>query len=325
MDQEKDLRIAMVKRSKLDLIDELTSQLRGLANKSVFIENIKRHKFNWDLTWAAVDMVEDTQLAINSFRAGGNGRSNQGEEYLKVYGLFQAIFMQQDAVKHIAEGLKLSEVSIWEDANASAVRVIRNKYFGHHKHKNQDKTVTYHGVARMSVGSGVISAWTYPNFSTEDINLQEAIKVNREYIAKVLVQLNKDLISKKEAYVSKFTEAMSEDLQIYAFEKLYSWVYGNTEDRSVMARASINIIEGRIDKFEMDVKARFENYSGFGDIERSVKKGRHALEKVKKLYEANPVGMNGDFDAEIYVDSLDKSFRSLIGVAKDINEEFKLK
>jgi hypothetical protein len=122
--------------------------------------------------------------------------------------------------------------------------------------------------------------------------------------------------------VSKFPNKMDEDRQSYAFSKIYGWVHGNSADKSLMAEASFKILSEAIDKFEMDTKSRYENYSGFGDIERTVNKAKHALAKVEELYANNSIGMKGDFDAEIYTDGLQSSFNSLIDVAKDINEEF---
>jgi hypothetical protein len=171
----------MAKGDKFEAIDDQIHQLRTLAAEPVFIENIKRHGLNWDLLWAAVDTIEDTQLAIDAYEVGTDEQLKQGEEYLKVYGLFQTMFVQQDAIKHIAEGLKLPKVSIWDDSEASAVRTIRNKYFGHHKHTNKDAPTTYHGISRMTVGTGTIKAWTYPNFSTEEINIKDAISANAKY------------------------------------------------------------------------------------------------------------------------------------------------
>ncbi|MGB4844144.1 MAG: hypothetical protein WBP16_06750, partial [Ferruginibacter sp.] len=87
-------------------VDALCHEIRELANQPIFIQNVNRHGFNWDLAWAAMDMIEDTELAISSF-LGNKAGENQGAEYLRVYGLFQAIFMQQDAVRNLAEAFSV--------------------------------------------------------------------------------------------------------------------------------------------------------------------------------------------------------------------------
>ena len=301
--------------------DSIINDVRTQATTSVFINNINRFDLNWDLMWAAMDTLEDTQYAITSY-SNDDHQSDQGREYLKIYGLFQAIFMQQDAVRNFAEGLRLPDINITTDADASKVREMRNKYFGHHKYKREGVT-TYHGISRMTVGSNHITAWTYPNFSTEDINLEEAIATNQEYVVDALKRIFSNMIKKKNEYIKSIEENLSEDRQGYAFEKLYSWVYGDTEDRAVMARFSLKTIRECIDKLEQGLRERFDDISGLGDAERTISKARYALNELDELYANNLDGMKGNFNAEIFADSLRVSFEELVDVSKQINTEFK--
>lgn len=310
----------MVKRMSERTVDDICRDIRDLANCPVFVQNIRRFDLNWDLVWAAMDMVEDTELAINSFEHNGVS-SNPGAEYLKVYGLFQAMFMQQDAVRNFAEGFRLPEVNIADDTDAAEVREVRNKYFGHHKYRRNGVT-TYHGIARMTVGSGSITAWTYPNFSTENIRLKDAIKVNQDYIEKALEEVLVNMKKKKSDFTKSITEKLSEDRQNYAFEKIYSWVYGNTADRAAMTGAGLSIVRESINKLEEGLRERYESLSGLGDVERTIKKARFALDNLDTLFADNPNGMDGDFNTEIYVDSLQSSFNELIDISKEINTEF---
>lgn len=301
-------------------VDDICREIRDLANTAVFIQNIKRHGFNWDLTWAAMDTIEDTQLAIGSFEIDSESKDT-GKEYLKVYGLFQAIFMQQDAVKNLAEGLNLAKVDIATDSKASAVRELRNKYFGHHKYQRNGAT-TYHGVARITVGNNSISAWTWPKFSTEEINIKESIESNTTYIVKTLEEVLSGMQKKKSDYTRKVTTKLSEDKQSYAFEKIYSWVYGNTSDRAAMTDFGLRTLADSLKKIEQGLKQRYEKLDGIGDVRRTLDKAYYALDVVEKLYKDKPDGANGDFNAEIHVDSLRDSHDEIIDICVEVNKEF---
>lgn len=303
------------------IVDEVCQEIRSIASRAIFIQNIKRHGFNWDLTWAAMDTIEDTELAINSFLSG-KSNNDQGSEYLRVYGLFQAIFMQQDAVRNLAEGLNSPKINISTDPAASEVREMRNKYFGHHKYKRNGIT-TYHGISRMTVGSSFITAWTYPNFSTEDINLKEAIEVNKKYVSKSLKDILENMKKKKIDYAAKIKDKLSEDRQTYAFEKIFSWVYGDTADRCVMTGAGLRIIRSSINEVEAGLKARYENLAGIGDLERTIEKSRYVLDTLDRLFKENPNGTKGDFHTEVYVEALDHAFSELIDICTEANSEFK--
>lgn len=224
----KDLKIVMEKIMVDRTVEHMSNKIRKLASTSIFVQNIGRFNINWGLVWAAMDTVEDTELATNSYRHDNSG-SDHGREYLKVYGPFQAMFMQQDAIRNFTDGFQLLEVSIAEYQNASGVRGMRNKYFGHHKYRRNGVT-TYHGVSRFTAGTEVITAWTHPHFSIEEINLEEAIRMNRDYITDVLERIFNSMKEKKTNYTQSFKGKLSEDRQPYAFEKLYSWVYDSTSD-----------------------------------------------------------------------------------------------
>jgi hypothetical protein len=316
----KDLRTVMVSEMPKTTIDDVSDKIRTLANTPLFIDNIKRHQFNWDLTWAAMDTIEDTELAITSFTKSKAG-NDQGAEYLRIYGLFQAIFMQQDAVRNLAEGLNLPEIDISAYAEASEVREMRNKYFGHHKYKRNGST-SYHGISRMTVGGDSVTAWTYPNFSTEEINLKNAITVNQKYILNSLKEVLTNMDKKKSEYANTIKDKLSIDKQSYAFEKIFSWVYGETADRCVMTGAGLRIIDASLTSLETGLNLRYENLSGLGDVERTIKKSKYLLTVINDLFANNPTGMGGDFDAEIYVESLQNCFDELIGISVEVNAEF---
>jgi len=66
--------------------------------------------------------------------------------------------------------------------------------------------------------------------------------------------------------------------------------------------------EAGIDELESGLNERFENLSGVGDAERTIQKSRYILDTVDVLFTDNPTGMNGDFNAEVHVESLQNSF-----------------
>ena len=301
-------------------IEDVCQEIRDLASSSIFIDNIKRFNLNWDLMWAAMDTIEDTSFAIQAYK-NGNSSSSQGLEYLKIYGLFQAIFMQQDAVRNFAESFKLNKIDISTDPDAHGIRELRNKYFGHHKYK-RDGTTTYHGIARLTVGEESIMAWTYPNFSTETINLNQAIAVNRKYIIDSLDRILKEMKLKRTDYVKQFTDQLSEDNQGYAFEKLYNWLYGDTSDRAAMADFSLRTIRQEVANIDKGLRERFDNIKDVGDAERTLEKARFALDYLDKSFTELPNGAEGNFDVEIYADSLNSSFRDLIQTCIDVNKSF---
>jgi hypothetical protein len=301
-------------------IDKLCGDIRRLVGSAFFLQNAKRHKFNLDLTWAAMDMIEDTELAIESFRNDESGK-DVGLEYLKVYGLFQAIFMQQDAARNLAVGLSLPELNITTDMEAAEVREIRNKYFGHHKYQRKGK-ITYHGISRMTVGEQSIKAWTYPDFSTQVVHLKDAIEANRKYIIKSLRIVLANLHKKKIEFIRQIKDKLSEDRRPYFFEKISSWVFGSSSTPYEMAGTGLKVIRSDIEGLKSGLRVRYESLANVGDVDRDVKKCKYFLDLLDKHFEINPYGLKGDFGAEGYVETLKKAFNEIIDIAIETNSDF---
>lgn len=321
MGQVKDSKNVMVKSIKS--IEELSRELRNIANKNIFLSNIKRHGLNWDLIWAAADTIEDSELAIQSYTST-KANSGVGSEYLKIYGLFQAMFMQQDAVMNLAEGLNIEKIDLNSDSRASGVREIRNKYFGH----PTDKTIkgtkgkTYHGISRMSVGDDVIDAWTYPNFSSETININESIETNRRFIEMAMKKINLNLIRKSDEFKHSIDSEIEINQQSYAFEKIWSWVYATDSQKANMAEFGIATIKSELTKIKEAIDLRYEDIAGIGDYKRLMEKSAFLIKSIEETIRSNPNGASGEFEAEIYVEALHKNYKELLDYCKEINNEF---
>lgn len=76
---------------------------------------------------SSLDVIEDTQMAIDSYFKR-NVLDGSGECYVKVYGILQVLFVQQDAVEHLFEALGQN----WPDIpELEKIRRIRNDAVGH--------------------------------------------------------------------------------------------------------------------------------------------------------------------------------------------------
>ena len=120
---------------------------------------------------------------------------------MEVYGLFQAIFLQQDAIVDLAAALDLSAIEPFDDPDFSGVRDLRNRFFGHPSEHKWKKTTTHHGLTRLTVTSDEITGWTRdPRFSTEAISMNAWIAKQADGATRVLGQLRHELEAKREDY-----------------------------------------------------------------------------------------------------------------------------
>lgn len=83
----------------MDNILDTIEKLR-VKTDTLFEKRFKNKLYNWNMVCVAFDCMEDTQEVINQY-LDSNFPSSYGGRYLYIYGLLQALFVQQNTLKVI--------------------------------------------------------------------------------------------------------------------------------------------------------------------------------------------------------------------------------
>jgi hypothetical protein len=78
----------------------------------------------WNMICAALDVLGDTEAALDAYLDAPAA----GHPYINAYGLLQALYLQQDAVRHIFEAV---DKAFTPSEALKEVRRIRNETIGH--------------------------------------------------------------------------------------------------------------------------------------------------------------------------------------------------
>jgi len=116
-------------------------EIREIINRNggeFYEKYFKNHLDDWNVLCASMDTIDDTALAIEYFKETGIGQDD-GERYLKLYGLLQAIYLQQDAIKFLFQVIKkcfdekneLRDWSVYQKESWNELRSYRNLSVGH--------------------------------------------------------------------------------------------------------------------------------------------------------------------------------------------------
>ena len=133
----------------MNQVSERAHKIREHVNHPWKRELIFTDRVKWDKICSCMDVLEDTQLAIDSFFnlpdfSGYNGG------YLYLYGLLQAFFLQQDSTNHLSQALFGKPIDWKGDyPDIFLVRDLRNDATGHPTSRNNDQS--FHYIARYSV------------------------------------------------------------------------------------------------------------------------------------------------------------------------------
>src|SRR5690606_41465676 len=88
----------------MDLVQQRGKRIRDLVNHPWKLQSLLDNKAKWNKLCASMDVIGDTQFAINSYFSLPSFKAENGG-YLFLYGLLQAFILQQDAINHLSEAL----------------------------------------------------------------------------------------------------------------------------------------------------------------------------------------------------------------------------
>ncbi len=143
-------------------------RIRDLLNNSWRKEVLFGDKIKWNKVWASLDTIEDTQVycSLNDFNAYNNG-------YLYIYGILQALFLQQDAINSFNHVIFDKEIN-WRKCYPDLYRIrdYRNDSIGHPTNRRNNKS--FHRILRYSIKKQVLN-WCH--ISQNRKKLQNLLKL----------------------------------------------------------------------------------------------------------------------------------------------------
>jgi hypothetical protein len=127
-------------------------------NKTFLTKTKELFKFENDNSWrfltSSLDVIGDSQFAINNFLATKyDNISDEGEAYLKIYGIFSAVYIQYKSIKTIARIVKVkNEKDIYRDFERLDMIFLRHVVSAHPvDYKNDDMKIESYKLDRRSI------------------------------------------------------------------------------------------------------------------------------------------------------------------------------
>lgn len=159
-------------------MERLASSIRNCVNNSNLYDKCYKDNLDkWTVLCVSMDTLEDTCTALLHFESEGIG-DDTGEKYLNLYGVLQAIFLQQYAIKYLYESLVQPFTELRTNlANWETLRELRNLSVGHPIEMKRQKIIKRCFISRVSISSHgfqlVIYNATENKHEFEDIDLQK--------------------------------------------------------------------------------------------------------------------------------------------------------
>lgn len=303
---------------------ELESKIRIEINNPRKQYLLLKDSKGWNQLCSALDIIGDTELALTSYRNMVRP-TDDGEKYLLVYGLLQTLFVQQNAVRHLAEVL---DISIGEDPNLNRVRDIRNDAIGHPTKRRSGKKQTSHFISRSSLSKwGFTLASSDPDIKRlafRDINLSELLKIQEQGISHqltaILEELGMEDHDHRKMFRDKSIAAIFPPTMGYYFEKVFESIH--SKQGWELGQVYLELIIDRYKEFRAELEKRGEipaNDFLMQDLDELL----YPFDRLRQFFREGPNDIFKAADASIFAFFLRERHRDFVKYAEEIDENYK--
>lgn len=305
------------------MIENIFKEIRKICNHPWKKELLFQDKIIWNRLWASLDVIEDSQIAIDDYSNLPEFSSNENG-YLYVYGILQALYLQQEALRDLNKALFGQDIDFKEKyPELHNIREIRNNSIGHPTGRGEGKS--FHGISRMTIRKkGFQMMSSFPKSGKkddfEDINILSCIATQNELLKEILNQTMKKLKSDFESHKGKFKNDKLIDLIHPTIDYHFSKLYENIHRDYELVQINFNLIFDVYNNIKQGIIERYSSLSALSGIELTTETLDYLFARLKRDLIENKI--EDKMELRIFIDALKSHFDELKSMIKEIDEEF---
>lgn len=307
-------------------IHSLILNVRDHVNLSWKHYQLCQDKASFSQLCSAMDILQDSADAIHAF-GSAELPDTKPVLYLTTYGVLQALFLQQDAVRHLAEALA-HPVDLKNWPVLQHVRDIRNFAVGHPTKKDRPKPASFHHITQMTLsreGFDLLSFYDNGESKHQRVDLPHLIAEQQKVVCAILLDLVKQLqldeIRHQESFrMEKLEELLPQTIHYWAIKVLEA-VDVHGEPR--LGLTGLEIVSSAAVEFRNAVERRDMSY--YESLEHQYLLIQHALSELRAFFEevANQQDPSlSRLTAEILAMFLHTQIEQLVECAWEIDDDY---
>jgi len=309
-------------------IESLISQIGGL--EEAVRKHINTHRYqvdllkdssNWNQICSSLDVIGDTIYAISSYEAA-EFPNDHGLQYIYTYGVLQALFLQQDAIRHLSEAF---DIKLNLSDELLEIRGIRNASIGHPTKQNQNGTRFYNHISRISMSKTGFDLLRFSEPRKHDMVNVDISSMIREQLSEVATgyrEIADKLAEADRMHKEKFKDSLLQDVfpsaMGYFFEKIGQGIWAHSVDDCNFGKSNLRMLKETYVKYQEALKERNElhEYTEF-DLNEYF----HGIKRLEE-YLSNQSSAMDELDARIYWSYLRTEHKGFVELAKEIDEKY---
>ena len=307
-----------------EMIENIFKEIRDLCNHPWKREVLFQDKVKWNKLWASMDVLEDSQIAIDDYSSLKEFDSNK-KGYLYVYGILQALNLQQDSLRNLNISLFGEDINFKEKhPELYRIRENRNNSIGHPTDRMNGKS--FHHISRHSIKKGGFTMLSYfpktgEESKFEDINILSCIETQEKLLIKILNKTMEELKSDFDEHKNKFKDNKLSDLIHPSIDYQFSKLYENIHRDNELVEINFKTIFNTYVKIKDGIIARYHNLSALSGVELTIEMLDYLFLRVKRDLIENKIV--DQLELRIFVNALEINFGELKSMIKEIDDKFK--
>lgn len=301
-------------------IPELESRIRDYINKARIQHSLMQDTKNWNQVCSSLDVIGDTYIAIRSFLSSEFPKDT-GLQYIFIYGLLQALFLQQDSIKHMSESLR---IDYSQNDELEKIRNIRNDSIGHPTNRRGGKS--HHFISRSSIhkrGFTLMSAYPYSGYQFVDINIlgiiENQLNVVESSLQSIVTLLEEKEMKHRESFSSEKLVNLFPQTVSYYFEKIFEGIH--TPSSREFGAMHLKLVHDLYKQLIERLKERGE-YPANDVLVYEIDEIQYPIEKLEAFFENRSDNTLAQKDAYIFASFLSSKHSYFIDILKEIDEQY---
>ncbi|GEM_PF-4873886 len=272
----------------------------------------------------SLDAIESSQLAIDSYKNLNKDDIRKIGEHLIIYGLFQALYVQQDSVLNLCKSIDVCLEDIRTHyPELFEIRQLRNKGIGHPSQEGSENST--HTILIDNDSIELFSDTETGEFSFAKYQISDCI----EQQSKLLCGLMQKVIEKmksiekehKDKYMqTKLRDCFPKDYQ-YPLEKIFQAINHGGDKTSLGLSHTKTLIEA-INTFQAEIKKRGLQGRDISSVCLYIDWSIYPLEKLKEYFSSKSKGTINSKDARAYADSAELHLKELVEQVENMDRAY---
>jgi Zn-dependent M32 family carboxypeptidase len=274
-----------------------------------------------------MDIIEDVESALIAYLEN-EFPTSKGEQYLRIYGAMQALFIQQDALDNLIRAIHPA-TSIKVKDDLKVVREARNASVGHPTELRRKGVLSAHSIVQATMRKDGFELLSYPpkdGKALDYVRLRELIETQRVEAVRILTEVVSDLSQKDEEHRAAFREEKLRnafDQVLYAFEKIFE--EAREHSPVALSRWGIDHLQASLDTFERLLEERGLSTDSYDSIKYLYQEIRHPLTELRKFFNNEASEVRSHEGAIGFANALKSSFTQLMENAVAIDQDYAAK